>query len=145
MNSERHMLMISNRCILVKNKIYWITVASFEGHIIPVCDTEFAFVFCFIRTYLLILWSKVLLEKLASFQLVKKFPAFYGTRRFITSLTRARHLSLSSASPIQSSYPNPTSWRSILMLSSHLRLCLPSGPFPSGFSHLFYVYLILNK
>jgi len=30
-----------------------------------------------------------------SFQLVKKFPAFYGTRRFITAFTSARHLSLS--------------------------------------------------
>ena len=29
--------------------------------------------------------------------------------------------------------PNPTSWRSILILSFHLRLCLPSGLFPSGF------------
>jgi len=28
---------------------------------------------------------------------------------------------------------HPTSWRSILILSSHLRLCLPSGLFPSGF------------
>ena len=25
-------------------------------------------------------------------QLVKKFPAFYGTRRFITAFTKARHL-----------------------------------------------------
>jgi len=29
-------------------------------------------------TYLLTPWSRVLLEKLASLQLVKKFPAFYG-------------------------------------------------------------------
>jgi len=28
-------------------------------------------------------------------QLVKKFPAFYGTRKFITVLTSARQLSLS--------------------------------------------------
>jgi hypothetical protein len=28
-------------------------------------------------------------------QLVKKFPAFCGTRRFITAFTSARHLSLS--------------------------------------------------
>jgi hypothetical protein len=35
-------------------------------------------------------WSRVLLEKL-----VKKFPAFYGIRRFITALTRACHQSLS--------------------------------------------------
>jgi hypothetical protein len=39
-------------------------------------------------------WGKGLLEKLTVFQLVKKFPAFYGTRRFITAVTRARHLSL---------------------------------------------------
>jgi hypothetical protein len=29
--------------------------------------------------------------------------------------------------------PHPTSWRSILILSSNLRLGLPSGLFPSGF------------
>ena len=84
-------------------------------------------------TYLLTPWSRVLLEKPASLQLVKKFPAFYGTRRFLTALTSARHLSLSWVSPSQSSYPNPTSWRSILILSSHLGLGLPSGLFPSGF------------
>jgi len=40
-------------------------------------------------------WSTVLLEKLTSLQLVKKFPTFYGTRRFITAFTSARHLSIS--------------------------------------------------
>ena len=59
-----------------------------------------------------------LLEKLTGLQLVKKFPAFHGTRRFITALTSVRHLSLSWASPIQSIYPHPTSWRSILILSN---------------------------
>ena len=82
-------------------------------------------------TYLL--HGAVLLEKLTGLQLVKKFPAFYGTQRFITALTSIRHLSLSWASPIQSIYPHPTSWRSILILSTHLRLGLPSGLFPSGF------------
>ena len=84
-------------------------------------------------TYLLTPWCRVLLEKLTGLLLVKKFPAFYGTRRFITALTSVRHLSLSWASPIQSTYPHPTSWRSILILSTYLRLGLPSGLFPSGF------------
>jgi hypothetical protein len=35
------------------------------------------------------------LEKLIVSQLVKKFPAFNGTRRFITVLTRARHFTVS--------------------------------------------------
>ena len=65
--------------------------------------------------------------------MVKIFPAFYGTRRFLTALTSTRHLSLSWTSPIQSSYPNPTSWNSIVIISSHLLLGLPSDLFPSGF------------
>jgi len=55
-----------------------------------------------IITYLLAPWSRVLLEKLIGFQLTKKFSAFYGTKRFITAVTSASHLSLSSASSIQS-------------------------------------------
>ena len=86
-----------------------------------------------VSTYLLAPWCRVLLEKLTGLQLVKKFPAFYGTRRFVTALTSPRHPSLSWASPIQSIYPHPTSWRSILILSTLLRLGLPSGLFPTGF------------
>ena len=81
--------------------------------------------------YLLAPWCRVLLEKLTGLQLVEKFPAFHGT--FITALTSVRHLSLPWASPIQSIYPHPTSCRSILILSTHLRLGLLSGLFPSGF------------
>ena len=84
-------------------------------------------------TYLLTPWCRVLLEKLTGLQLVKKFSAFHGTRRFITALTSVRHLSLSWVSPIQSIYLHPTSWRSILILSTHVRLGLPSGLLPSGF------------
>jgi len=75
--------------------------------------------------YLFTPWCRVLLEKLTGLQLVKKFPAFHGTQRFITALTSVRQLSLSWASPIQSIYPHPTSWRSVLILSTHLRLGLP--------------------
>ena len=45
-------------------------------------------------TYLLTPWCRVVLEKLTGLQLVKKFPAFHGTRRSITALTSVRHLSL---------------------------------------------------
>ena len=63
----------------------------------------------------------------------QEIPAFHGTRRFITALTSVRHLSLPWTSPIQSIYPHPTSWRSILILSTHLLLGLSSGLVPSGF------------
>ena len=74
-------------------------------------------------------WSRIFPEKLMDPQLVKKFPIFYETQRCITTFTIAHHLSLFSAGSVQSILPHPTSWRSILILSS---LGLPSGVFPSG-------------
>ena len=56
----------------------------------------------YLFTYLLTPRSRVLLEKLTGVQLVKKFSAFYGTRRFITAFTSAGHLFLSWASSIHS-------------------------------------------
>jgi hypothetical protein len=41
---------------------------------------------------------------------------------------------LSRAGSLQPTPPNPTFQRSILILSTHLHLCLPSSVFPSGFS-----------
>ena len=52
-------------------------------------------VLTYLLTYLLIPWCRVLLEKLTGSQLAKKFPAFYGPRRFITAVTSVHHLSLS--------------------------------------------------
>jgi hypothetical protein len=77
-------------------------------------------------------WSRVLLEKLTGSQLVKKFPAFYRTLKFFTVPTSARHLSLFWARSTQSITPHPTSWRSILILSSHVRLGLASSLLTSG-------------
>jgi len=94
-------------------------------------------------THSLTPWSTVLLEKLTVPQPIKKFPAFYGTPRFITAFTSACQLSLSWASSIQPIPPHPTSWRSTLIFSSHLRLGLPIGLFPSGFPHQNPVYTSL--
>ena len=99
-----------------------------------VCEREVAssdYLHTYILTYLLNPWSNVL-QNLTGSQLVMKFPTLYRTRRFITTFTSARHLSLSGARSIQSMPSHPTSWRSILILSSHLRLGLPSGLFLSG-------------
>ena len=43
----------------------------------------------------LLIYTMELLEKLEGSQVVKKFPAFYGTQSFITAFSSARHLFLS--------------------------------------------------
>ena len=73
-------------------------------------------------TYLLTPWSRVLLEKVTGFQLVKKFPTFHGTWRFITAFTSACHLSLYWASSIQSAL------LTYHFLKIHLNIILPSPP-----------------
>jgi hypothetical protein len=77
-----------------------------------------------IEFHLLSLWrlqlthsrSWALLEKLPIVQPLKNFPAFYGTRRFITALTGALHWFLSWARSIQSIPSHPISVRSFLIL-----------------------------
>ena len=103
-----------------------LSILSYDTYLLP-------FYLTYSRTYLLIYlliqsltrlfspWSRVLLEKLFGSQLVKKFPAFYGTRRFITSFTCARYLSLSWASSLQSMSPS-------YFLKIHLNIMLPSTP-----------------
>ena len=46
-------------------------------------------------TYLLTPWSRVLLEKLTGSAASQEIPRIFGTRRFLTVLASARHLSLS--------------------------------------------------
>ena len=116
---------------LLHIQVYWKVQAMLSGWI-PVITFHF-FALWVANCYLLTPWCRVLLEKLTGLQLVKIFPAIHGTRRFITAHTSVRHLSLSWARPIESIYPHPTSWRSVIILSTHLRLGLTSGLFPSGF------------
>ena len=84
-------------------------------------------------SYLHTPWNRVLLEKVTGSAASQEIPRIFGTQRFITVLTSARHLSLSWDNSIQSPQTPPTSWRSILILSYHLHLGLPNGFFPSGF------------
>ena len=76
----------------------------------------------YLFTYLL-----TLLEKLTGLQLVKKFPAFHGTRSFITALTSARHLS----------YPGPAQtnpYTHIPLLDILSNIVHPSTPRPPQWS-----------
>ena len=77
--------------------------------------------------------SRVLLEKQPVFVYSRNSPHFMKPESSLPN----------SQVPATCPYPEParsstlpphsTSWRSILILSSHLRLCLPNGVFPSGF------------
>jgi hypothetical protein len=68
-------------------------------------------------------WSRVLPNNLTVTQLVKKFPAFYRTRKFITLFRGDRRCSLSRARCIQSTPFHPIFLRSILILSFPLTPC----------------------
>ena len=69
-------------------------------------------------------WSRVLVEKLTGSAASQEILRLFGTRRFLTLLTSARHLSLSWANSIQSPQPPPISWWSILILSFFQFYCV---------------------
>ena len=74
-------------------------------------------------TYFLTPWCRVLLEKLTGLQLVKKFPAYHGTRRFITAITSVRlsHVSILGQA-------NPAHIRTSHLLGIHPNIIHPSTP-----------------
>jgi hypothetical protein len=82
----------------------------------------------YLITYLLTMpWSRVFLDKLTSFQLVKKFSTFYGTQGLLPH------------SQMPTTYPYPEPAQSSLYshflnihlnITTHLCLGLPSGLFP---------------
>ena len=72
------------------------------------------FLLTYLLTYLLTPRNSVLLKKPTRFQLVKKFPAFYGTRRFINAFT----------SSAKCPYPEPA------QSSPYPHILLPEDPYP---------------
>jgi hypothetical protein len=80
--------------------------------------------------YLLTPLSRVFLENITGSQLLKKFPAFSGTPKHSQVPTTCSYPEPDRSSPYShTSLPK----RSILILSSHLHVSLPSGFFPSCF------------
>jgi hypothetical protein len=87
-------------------------------------------------------------------QLVQKCPALYESRCLIIVFTRVRKWSLSRGKLIQSAPIHLPSIRTILILSSHLRVSIPRGLFSSDFQtklcdaasrYVAYVFLILSS
>jgi hypothetical protein len=72
--------------------------------------------------------------------LLKEFPAFYGSHRFITVSRRGRQWSLSWARFIPSILSHPHFSGFILILTSHLRLGLSSGHFLQVLRSKFCMY-----
>jgi len=58
-------------------------------------------------SYFLTPWSRVPLEKLTGSAVSQEIPRIFGTRKFITLHTNARHLSLSLDNSIHNSLPLP--------------------------------------
>ena len=95
-------------------------------------------------TYSLTPWCRVLLEHLTGLQLVKKFPAFHRTRRFVTALTRVYHLFSILGQP------NPVHIPTSHLLEIHPNIIQtstprsPCGLFPSGY-HTKTLYIPLSS
>ena len=68
-----------------------------------------------------------------TFSARQEIPRILWNPKVLYRIHKAHHLFLFWVSSIQSIPPHSTYWKSILILSSHLRLVLPSGLFPSGF------------
>ena len=83
-------------------------------------------------TYLLTPWSRVLLEKLTGSAASQEIPRILWNPKVHDRIHKCTPPVpiLSQLHPVSTP---PTSWRSILKMSSHLRLGLPNCLFPSGF------------
>jgi hypothetical protein len=108
-------------------------LVSFCAHINRLCQfkrQEHANIY--FLTYLLTPGCRTLFEKLIGTQLVKKYPAFLRNPKVHNRINKSLPLDpiLSQPNPVRPI--DPCLHKIHFMLSSHLRLGLPSGLLPSG-------------
>jgi hypothetical protein len=84
-------------------------------------------IYIYIYIYIYDLWSRIFHKKLVCPQLIKKFPAFFGTRWFITTFTSARHLSSNLV------YTSPSH-----LLMIHFNIILSSA---LGHTQMYMIYI----
>ena len=93
-------------CYIRANRSYWVEMKMLEIRLADLLTPR----------------STILLQKPIAPQLIKKFPVFYGTRKFITAFTPSLHLSLFGATSIQSTNPTYT------LKKIHFSIFHPSKP-----------------
>ena len=129
--------LMQRKCVYFQERIWLFNIIAYLFTHLLICLLTYLLTYflpsllTYLLTYLLTSpWSRVL-EKLTGFQLVKKFPAFYETRRFITAFTSACHLSLFWARSTQNmpSIPLPED---------------PSKYFPPTYAWIFQVVSFLQ-
>ena len=85
MSRDKDILTQKNHNMRIFNKFFE------KAEIVQIFQKTVTYLFTYLLTYLLTPQIRVLLEELTGCQLVKKSPAFYGTRQFITAFTSTRY------------------------------------------------------
>ena len=75
--------------------LYKIRERNAKANVSSGCHWTCTYLLACLLTYLLTPRSRVLLEKLTCSASSQEIPRIFGTRRFLTILTSARHMSLS--------------------------------------------------
>ena len=102
-----------------------------QCYVLYICDTSTHFSLSWYQ--LLTLWSRVFLDKPVILQLLMMFIRIFvqstDSSQRLQQPAACSYLELHQSSPC----PHITSWRSIVILSSHLHPGLPHGLFLSGY------------